>query len=115
MVVEQHPKSRLTPQVAIVSEPAKPPGDRDGYLLIDLKDEDQSREAMLAGGFTRAAQVSKLAIARDLEFAGHDVDMEQVSRLFMESVETQLDEAIDSEGKEPILSRLKKVFSRTSA
>lgn len=112
VVVEQHPKSRLTPQVAIVSGPVRPVKSKQGYLLIDLKDEEQAREQMMDAGYARASQVSKLAIARDLEFAGHDVKMDEVSRLFMDSVESQIESIVDPEGKQNFFSRVKKVFQR---
>jgi len=92
VVVEQHADSRLTPKVAVFNQKkAKASGE---YILLDLKDEKQSLEALLSSGVAKAQSVSKLAIARDLEMSGYDVDMPAVTSIFMKNTSKVLDDAL---------------------
>ncbi|MGV6807486.1 MAG: hypothetical protein ACWA5K_06250, partial [bacterium] len=97
VVVEQNINSRLTPQIALL------PGFRASaggdYVALDLKDEKASRSVMVEKGYHRAAKVPKIAIARDLEFSGHSVDMEAVSRIFMDAAAAQIEQSVAAEPK----------------
>ncbi|WP_461480505.1 HD-GYP domain-containing protein [Porticoccus sp.] len=89
VVVEQHAQSRLTPKVAVFNQKkAKASGE---YILLDLKDEEQSRRELVKSGIAKASSVSKLAIARDLEISGYDVDIPAVSSIFMKNTSRILD------------------------
>jgi len=82
VVVEQHPNSRLTPQVAVldrVGDPSK------NFLLIDLKDQVVARDLLVASGRDCLASGERIAIARDLEPTGYDIDVKAISVLFMQA------------------------------
>lgn len=99
VVVEQHPNSRLTPQVAVLDQN----GDRNGqFLLIDLKQQDEVREQLAASGRS-AAPDERVAIARDLEPTGYDIDVRAISALFMQAEE---------ERRAGLLARLRERFRR---
>jgi HD-GYP domain-containing protein (c-di-GMP phosphodiesterase class II) len=88
VIVEQHPQSRLTPQVAILGQSAD--NLNDNIFLIDLKDEEKTREALSQTGGIGLQDVDRVAIARDLEPMGYDIDLSNVSSLFMnDSVEAK--------------------------
>ncbi|WP_438951622.1 HD-GYP domain-containing protein [Porticoccus sp.] len=99
IVVEQHAESRLTPKVAVLDQQkAQASG---AYILVDLKDEDLSRRILEKSGRSKAKSVSKLAIARDLDLSGYDVDIAAVSSIFMKSAQMVLETAVsDSVGDE---------------
>lgn len=83
IVVEQHPKSRLTPQVAVLDQNG---GDLNrNFLLIDLKEQDAARELLVAGGRDGSLGTERIAIARDLEPTGYDIDVKAISTLFMQA------------------------------
>jgi len=81
VVTEQHPKSRLTPKVAVL--------DREGIELtdtviaIDLKDEEKTRQILSNRGGVNSTLVERAAIARDLEPGGYDVDLTKIAHLFI--------------------------------
>lgn len=81
VVVEQHPKSRLTPQIAVLDKFAEDLN--ESIFLIDLKDDQQTRAALAASGRDHIDGIDRIAIARDLEPVGYDVDLDNVSTLFM--------------------------------
>lgn len=92
VVVEQHAKSRLTPKVAVFNQKkAQASGE---YILLDLKDEELSRKELVKSGIAKASSVSKLAIARDLEISGYDVDIPAVTTIFMKNTSRILDNTI---------------------
>jgi hypothetical protein len=96
IVVEQHSESRLTPKVAVLDQQkAEASGT---YILVDLKDENLARKILEKSGQSKAKSVSKLAIARDLELSGYDVDIAAVTSVFMKSAQTVLETAV-SEGE----------------
>jgi len=116
VVVEQHANSRLTPKVAVFNQKkAKASGD---YILLDLKDEEQSRNALVDCGVPKARSVSKLAIARDLEISGYDVDIPAVTSIFMKNTSRILDSTLSDthknengpDGKSGLLSNLRDRF-----
>ena len=99
VVVEQHANSRLTPKVAVFNQKkAKASGE---YILLDLKDEQQARETLLGTGVAKASSVSKLAIARDLETSGYDVDIPAVTSIFMKNTSRILDSTLAGNEPEP--------------
>ena len=82
VVMAQYPKSRLTPQVAVINTQSE--ASNDSYTLVELKDEGAARKALKKAGSKLADSVNKLAIARDLEPSGYAVDYRKVSGLVMD-------------------------------
>ena len=81
VVVEQHPDSRLTPQVAVLDQTG---GDLNkNFYLVNLKDQEEARRVMLEQGCSSIQSVERLSIARDLEPTGYDVDLGTISSVFM--------------------------------
>ncbi len=81
VVVEQHSNSRLTPQVAVLDRLG---GDLNkNFFLIDLKDQEETRKAMLEQGRKDVEVVDRISIARDLEPSGYEIDMDTISTVFM--------------------------------
>ena len=66
MVVEQNPKARLAPRVAVFDD-EDGNVDQSNCIFIDLKNNQQALERLQKFGKRRAAEVSKLAIVRDIE------------------------------------------------
>lgn len=83
IVVEQHPNSRLLPQVAVLDRNSGDPN--RNFLLIDLKEQDAARELLAAGGPDGGLGGERIAIARDLEPTGYDIDVKAISTLFMQT------------------------------
>ncbi|MBV1932792.1 MAG: DUF3391 domain-containing protein [Porticoccaceae bacterium] len=81
VIVEQHPQFRLTPQVAILGQSSD--NLNDNIFLIDLKNEEKTRKALSQTGGIRLQDADRVAIARDLEPMGYDIDLSNVSTLFM--------------------------------
>jgi HD-GYP domain-containing protein (c-di-GMP phosphodiesterase class II) len=82
VVMAQYPKSRLTPQVAVINTQSE--AGNDSYTLVELKDEGAARKTLKKAGSKLADSVNKLAIARDLEPSGYAVDYRKVSGLVMD-------------------------------
>ena len=106
MVVEQHPNSRLTPQVAVLDCVG---GDLNkNFLLIDLKDQDATRDVLAARGredLGQGGRGERIAIARDLEPTGYDIDVKAISGLFMQ---------VEEERKASLLAQLRERFRRSN-
>lgn len=101
VVVEQHPESRLTPQVAV---PDNTGGElRDSFFLIDLKEQDAARRLLVEHGRSHAGTVERVAIARDLEPTGYDIDVSAISGLFMQ---------VEQERRAGFLASLRERFGR---
>ncbi len=99
VVMEQNPKSRLTPQIVVVPHDAD--NNPDQFILVDLKDEREARKTMLQGGCDKARSVERLAIARDLEPSGYDIDMKKVSGLVIQWSSEVVESALSSNQQEP--------------
>ena len=114
VVMEQHPKSRLTPQIAVMNINAA--NDDDKFVLVELRDEENSRKALAKAGSSLANSVAKLAIARDLEPSGFDIDFKQASGLIMEcSYANILSEVVPAAAHKQegsLLSSLRQRFQR---
>ncbi len=95
IVVEQHHDSRLTPIVAVFDQEKALISDE--YTLLDMKDEEASRKTLIDSGRGKAKSVAKLAIARDLEPSGYDVDLSSVSSVFMKNSSNVLRDALANE------------------
>ena len=81
VVVEQHPDSRLTPQVAVLDQAG---GDLNkNFYLINLKDQEEVRRVMLEQGQEKVQQLERVSIARDLDPTGYEVDLSTISTVFM--------------------------------
>jgi len=79
VVTEQHPKSRLTPKVAVLGRE-----DTDlsaAVIVIDLKNDEKTRDAL--GANKEKGSFDRVAIARDLEPGGYDVDLSKIAHLFI--------------------------------
>jgi HD-GYP domain-containing protein (c-di-GMP phosphodiesterase class II) len=101
VVVEQHPKSRLTPQVAV---PSQAGGDlRDNFILVDLKEQEAARRLLVEHGRDHATTLERVAIARDLEPTGYDVDVSAISSLFMQ---------VEQERRSGFIASLRERFGR---
>ncbi|WP_297187525.1 HD-GYP domain-containing protein [uncultured Porticoccus sp.] len=92
IVVEQHAESRLTPKVAVLDQ--KKAQASGAYILVDLKDEGLSRRILEKSGQSKAKSVSKLAIARDLDLSGYDVDIAAVSGIFMKNAQRVMESVV---------------------
>jgi hypothetical protein len=66
MVVEQNPKARLAPRVAVFDDD-EGSVDQSNCIFVDLKNNQQALERLQKFGKRRAGEVSKLAITRDIE------------------------------------------------
>ena len=55
----------------------------EGFVLIDLKDEEAARKALVKAGQGVAASVDTLGIVRDLEPSSYDIDFSFISTIFM--------------------------------
>ncbi len=97
IVVEQHAESRLTPKVAVLDQ--KKAQASDAYILVDLKDEGLSRRILEKSGQSKAKSVSKLAIARDLDLSGYDVDIAVVSGIFMKNAQRVMESVVSDDAK----------------
>ena len=79
VVTEQHPKSRLTPKVAVLGRE-----DTDltaAVIVVDLKDDEKTRDVLV--GNEDKGLIDRVAIARDLEPGGYDVDLSKIAHLFI--------------------------------
>jgi len=83
VVVEQDPKSRLTPRVAVLKKTTGSPLMVDECVVIDLRDEDDARNKLKNQGISRAETIAKLTIVRDLEASSYDVDLTNISTTFL--------------------------------
>jgi len=81
VVTEQHPKSRLTPKVAVLDREGAEL--TDAVIVVDLKDDEKTRQALGNRGGENGALIERAAIARDLEPGGYDVDLSKIAHLFI--------------------------------
>lgn len=86
IVMEQDPDSRLCPTVAVLDRSAGADKLGSNCVFINLKDEGESRQILLATGRDNIMNVAKLAIARDLEPDTYDVDYQTISDGFLHRV-----------------------------
>ena len=80
MVIEQNPKSRLSPRLAIfdsVEGKVSP----ENYIFVDLKNEDRARAQLQKFGTRRAYDVGKLAIVKDIDSEKLGVDEKMLNLL----------------------------------
>jgi HD-GYP domain-containing protein (c-di-GMP phosphodiesterase class II) len=80
MVIEQNPKSRLSPRLAVfdsVDGKINPPS----YIFVDLKNEDRARAQLQKCGTRRAYDVAKLAIVKDIDSESLGVDEKMLNLL----------------------------------
>lgn len=87
VVVEQGLHSRLTPKVAVLrgelmNDTSGAKGEQQCFVL-DLHDEASARSLLVQHGSPQAATVAKLAVARDLEPHGIDIDLSMLSPLLL--------------------------------
>ncbi len=89
MVVEQNPKSRLSPRVAVF-EKSENSADEPNYIFVDLKNEEKSRAQLRNFGARRSFEVSKLAIIRDIDPEKLNVDDQLLNRLIAKPFDTPM-------------------------
>lgn len=80
MVIEQNPKSRLSPRLAVfdsVDGKTNP----ENYIFVDLKNEDKARAQLQKFGTRRAYDVTKLAIVKDVDSERLGVDEKMLNLL----------------------------------
>lgn len=82
VVLEQDPRSRLAPRIAVLNTSGDDLG--DNCIFIDLRDQEGARKALEESG--KQVTVSKLAIARDLEPTSYDVEFEKISASYLQQV-----------------------------
>jgi hypothetical protein len=80
MVVEQNPKSRLSPRVAVF-ESKENSSDKANYIFVDLKNEEKARAQLGSFGTRRALEVNKLAINKDIDPERLNIDDHLLNRL----------------------------------
>jgi len=80
MVVEQNPKSRLSPRVAVF-ESKENSSDKANYIFVDLKNEEKARAQLGNFGARRALEVNKLAINKDIDPERLNIDDQLLNRL----------------------------------
>ncbi|GIX30027.1 MAG: hypothetical protein KatS3mg124_0499 [Porticoccaceae bacterium] len=81
VVMEQEPDARLTPVVAVLDRDA--PAIAENSLFVDLRDEAEARRRLLESGREEVFQLSRLAIARDLEPAAYEIDLAALSAAYL--------------------------------
>ncbi|MGB0449228.1 MAG: HD-GYP domain-containing protein [Porticoccaceae bacterium] len=89
MVVEQNPKSQLSPRVAVFKENQKGT-DEPNYIFVDLKNEEKARSQLRNFGARRSLEVSKLAITRDIDPEKLNIDDQLLNRLIGKSFDTPM-------------------------
>ena len=97
MVVEQNPKSRLSPRLAVFDGPDSISNGED-YIFIDLKDEERARTQLRSFGTRRASEVSKLAIARDMDPEKLKVDDHLLNRLITKTFDSPMSGLLSMSG-----------------
>ncbi|WP_041524195.1 HD-GYP domain-containing protein [Gilvimarinus agarilyticus] len=73
VVVEQNFERRLKPKVMVVMDALKQP--LKTHRLLDLADDDRTKQALIDAGKVSLADVQKVEIARDLEPGSYDIDI----------------------------------------
>ena len=89
MVVEQNPKSRLSPRVAVFEEKENI-ADEPNYIFVDLKNEEKARAQLRNFGTRRSFEVSKLAITKDIDPERLNVDDQLLNRLIAKPFDTPM-------------------------
>ncbi|BFM21908.1 HD-GYP domain-containing protein [Gilvimarinus japonicus] len=85
VVVEQNFERRLKPKVMLVIDALKQP--LKTPRLLDLADDDRTKQALIDAGKVSLADVQKVEIARDLEPGSFDVDIIAVRDNYLLSTE----------------------------
>ena len=85
MVVEQNPKSRLSPRVAVF-ESKENSADKANYIFVDLKNEEKARAQLGNFGTRRALEVNKLAINKDIDPERLNIDDHLLNRLISQAL-----------------------------
>jgi HD-GYP domain-containing protein (c-di-GMP phosphodiesterase class II) len=80
MVVEQNPRTRLAPRLAIFDN-KDGKVDQSKYIFVDLKNEQQARDRLQNFGKRRADAINKLAIVRDIEPASFGIEYSLLENL----------------------------------
>ena len=84
-MVEQNFERRLKPKVMLVIDALKQP--LKTPRLLDLADDDRTKQALIDAGKVSLSDVQKVEIARDLEPGSFDVDIIAVRDNYLLSTE----------------------------
>jgi len=104
MVVEQNPKSRLSPRVAVFEKEENSAGEPN-YIFVDLKNEEKARTQLRNFGARRAFEVNKLAISKDIDPEKLNIDDQLLNRLIAKPFDSPMSGL-------PAMDRSKVVSSR---
>jgi HD-GYP domain-containing protein (c-di-GMP phosphodiesterase class II) len=107
VVIEQHSESRLSPTVAVLNRSVGDKGLAEDCIFIDLKDEKLSRKILLESGRDNIMNVTKLAIARDLEPSAYDVDYDLISAAFLSAEQNRA----GAESNRGLMATIRKLFN----
>lgn len=89
MVVEQNPKSRLSPRLAVFEEQENS-ADEPNYIFVDLKNEEKARAQLRNFGTRRVFEVAKLAITKDIDAGKLNIDDQLLNRLIAKPFDTPM-------------------------
>ncbi len=89
MIVEQNPKSRLSPRVAVFDNKESSAGEAN-YIFVDLKNEEKARAQLRNFGTRRAFEVTKLAISKDIDPEKLNIDDQLLNRLIAKPFDTPM-------------------------
>ena len=87
MVIEQNPKLRLAPRLAVF-ESTDGVLNTDNYIFVDLKNEERARVQLQKFGQRRTYDVAKLGIVKDIEPDSLGIDERILNRLITKSFST---------------------------
>lgn len=104
VVLEQSPRSRLSPTVAVLDRTGENLG--ENCLFVDLQDNQRSRKILLDSGRDDVMHVGKLAIARDLEPGTYDIDLSTISSLYLQMESSDTPRKRGLSGLSGLVSRL---------
>jgi len=97
MVVEQNPRARLAPRLAVF-ENNDGVVDQAKYIFVDLKNESQTRERLQKFGMRRAKDVSKLAIVRDIQPDSFGLEYSLLENLIARPFNASSDTLLQADG-----------------
>ncbi|MBT5576904.1 MAG: DUF3391 domain-containing protein [Porticoccaceae bacterium] len=97
MVVEQNPRARLAPRLAVF-ENNDGVVDQAKYIFVDLKNESQTRERLQKFGMRRAKEVSKLAIVRDIQPDSFGLEYSLLENLIARPFNASSDTLLQADG-----------------
>ena len=110
MVLEQDPKSRLAPRLAVFENAEEITADTQ-YMFIDLKKEDLARSQLSSFGKKRSYDVTKLGIVKDIEPESFGIEYSLLNNLISKPFDAANCGSTLSVGDENPLGESKSFFS----